>query len=158
VNSAARGPLTLWTVLGCDAGGHRVHTALARRAHAAGYRTFCVHDLRLIVVGDASHCHQLSLTSKPDSLPREHHTTNEVSGAEPRIRERWRRSILGQPPARRRPRRSRRQCRRAAEQRSGGETSPPWCTSRRSRARPERTIVIELAADLISSFCEAHRR
>ena len=23
---------------------------------------------------------------------------------------------------------------------------------------PERTIVIELAADLISSFCEAHRR
>ena len=42
MKSAARGPLSSVVML-----GHRVHTALARRAHAAGYRTFCVHDLRL---------------------------------------------------------------------------------------------------------------
>ena len=42
VKSAARGPLSSVVML-----GHRVHTARARRAHAAGYRTFRVHDLRL---------------------------------------------------------------------------------------------------------------
>ena len=42
MKSAARGPLSSVVML-----GHRVHTALARRALAAGYRTFCVHDLRL---------------------------------------------------------------------------------------------------------------
>ena len=42
MKSAARGPLSSVVML-----GHRVHTARARRAHAAGYRTFCVHDLRL---------------------------------------------------------------------------------------------------------------
>ena len=54
MKSAARGPLSSVVML-----GHRVHTAVARRAPAAGYRTFCVHDLRLTVVGDASYCHQL---------------------------------------------------------------------------------------------------
>ena len=38
MKSAAQGPLSSVVML-----GHRVHTARARRAHAAGYRTFCVH-------------------------------------------------------------------------------------------------------------------
>ena len=42
MKSAARGPLSSVVML-----GHRVQTALASRALAAGYRTFCVHDLRL---------------------------------------------------------------------------------------------------------------
>ena len=55
---------------------------------------------------------------------------------------------------------SHRQCRGVAVQSSDGETSPPWRTSQsqRSRARPERMTVIELAADLIFSFCDAYRR
>ena len=46
----------------------------------------------------------------------------------------------------------------AAQRRGDIASLVSGATSRRSRARPERTIVIELAADLISSFCEAHRR
>jgi hypothetical protein len=61
VKSAARGPLSSVVML-----GHRIHTARARRAHAAGYRTFCVHDLRL----SRRRLHRIpnnSLTCKPDS-------------------------------------------------------------------------------------------
>ena len=64
MKSAARGPLSSVVML-----GHRVHTALARRAHVAGYRTFCVHDLRLSLA-ESSAIHRMatnSLTSKPDS-------------------------------------------------------------------------------------------
>ena len=65
---------------------------------------------------------------------------------------------MGEPPARRRPLQSQRQCRGAAVQRSDGETSSSRRRSQSSRTSPERMIVIELAADLICSICDAYRR
>ena len=44
-----------------------------------------------------------------------------------------------------------------AQQRRGDVVSLVY-VAQRSRARPKRVTVIELAADLICSFCDAYRR